>query len=362
MMNTNRPFLTAILSVTLLALMSACGHREAERSEASFAPLTVRTVTVERIAASRHIEVRGVVQPAREAFVSSRVMGPIVAIHVVAGSSVAKGQALLEIQPEASEGQLAQAEGALSQAQAALALTERNYRRYEALHSDGAASDLELDMARMEFDRARGAVKQAEGAVRSASSVADESVVRAPFEGRVVDTLVEIGDLAAPGRPLVRVESTGGRQIWLTVRASDHSRLSPGQQIEVTIDARPDLGTIQGTVDEIVPSADPTTHTFSVKVGLPDVAVPSGLSGRAFIRGDTGNRLVIPVSAVHYRGGLELVVVRADDGTARTRAVTTGGPVENDRVEILSGLDEGEAVVVDASGPVADGTPLEVAR
>jgi hypothetical protein len=55
------------------------------------------------------------------------------------------------------------------------------------------------------------------------------------------------------------------------------------------------------------------------------------------------------------------VIVRAPDGTARTRAVTTGRHLEGDRVEILSGLDGGESVAVDASGPVADGTPLEVA-
>ena len=61
-------------------------------------------------------------------------------------------------------------------------------------------------------------------------------------------------------------------------------------------------------------------------------------------------------------GGLELVVVRSDDGTARTRAVTTGGELADGRIEVLSGVDAGESIVTDAPGPVADGTPLEVAR
>ena len=357
-----RRITTMLVSLTVLAGAVACGHHEAEQAPPSYDPVSVTTVAVERITAGRAIEVRGTVQPAREAEISSRAMGPVVAVHVAAGSKVSRGQKLLEIQPEATEGQLAQATGGLAQAQAALALAERNYRRFEALHAESAASDLELDMARMEYERAEGAVKQAKGAVQGATSVAGESVVRAPFDGRVVDTLVEVGDLAAPGRPLVRVESAGGQQIWLTVREADIARLHIGQSLAVTIDARPDLGIINGTVAEIVPSADAATHTFTVKVALPGVALRTGLSGRATITGDLTDRLVIPSAAVHPRGGLELVVVRSADGSARTRAVSTGRELDGDRVEVLSGLDEGEQVAVDITGPVADGTPLEVTR
>jgi len=352
---------TALLAVAALAVTAACGHHEAELAPSSFEPVTVRTTTVERVTSRQPIEVRGTVQPGREAFVSSRVMGPVTAIWVESGSRIGRGQRRMQIQPAASEGQLAQASGALSQAQAALALTERNYRRFQALHEQNAASDLELDMARMEFERAQGAVSQAEGAVQAAGTVADDSLVRAPFDGRVVDTLVEIGDMAAPGRPLVRVQSTTGQQIWLVVREADIGRLSPGQQIGMSVDARPDLGTVEGPVEEIVPSADPATHTFMVKVGLPGVVLPSGLAARAQIPGDEEVRLVVPASAIHRRGGLELVVVRAQDGTARTRAVTSGRALPGDLIEVLSGLAEGDVVAVDAPGPVADGTPLEVA-
>jgi len=361
-MKYSRRIVTALVPAAAIVAAVGCGHHDAEQSPASFDPVSVTTAAVERATEGRAIEVRGIVRPAREAKVSSRAMGPVVAVHVTAGSAVAKGQKLLEIQPEATEGQLAQARGALSQAQAALALAERNHRRYEALHTEGAASDLELDMARMEFERAQGAVEQAEGAVQAATSVAGESVVRAPFAGRVVDTLVEVGDMAAPGRPLVRVESTGDQQIWLTVREADIARLSVGHPLGVTIDARPDLGTIHGTVAEIVPSADPTTHTFTVKVGLPGTSLPTGLSGRAGITGDLTDRLVVPSATIHRRGGLELVVVRSEDGTARTRAVTTGRDLDGGRIEVLSGLDEGEQVVIGIPGPVADGTPLEVIR
>jgi RND family efflux transporter MFP subunit len=355
-------FLWLVFTAVAALGLSACGHDEPMRADADLQPLNVDVAEVEWLTEAHPIEVRGVVQPARQAEVSSRVMGPVVQLNVHSGATVAKGQVLLEIQPEASAGQLGQARGALAQAEATLAMAERNYRRFESLHADNAASELELDMTKMQYEQARGAVEQAEGAVRAASSVADESTVRAPFAARVVETLAEVGDLAAPGRPLVRIESLEGQQIWLSVRESDIGRVSIGDQITIRLDARPDLGTFDGDILEIESSADSATHTFTVKAGLGRIDVPSGFSGRATISGETTDRLVVPIGAIHRRGGLELAIVRAADGSARTRAVTTGSLVDEARVEILSGLDAGESVVVNAPGPVADGTPLELSR
>jgi len=360
-MNTRNALITASLIAITLTL-AACGSHDAELAEADLTPVTVRTASVERSTDAKAIEVRGTVQPTRQASLSSRVMGPVVAVKVRAGDLVAAGQTLIEIQAEASDGQLAQASGALAQAKAALALAERNYQRYQALHAESAASDLELDMARMQYEQARGAVTQAEGAVQAATSVASESLVKAPFAARIARTMVEAGDLAAPGRPLVQVESREGQQIWLDVRSADIQRLAIGDEIPVRLDARPELGTLTGTVREIEPAADPATRTITVKVDLGKLQIPSGLSGRATITGDAGDRFFTPATAIHRRGGLELVVVRAADGGARTRAVTTGAELADGRVEILSGLDEGDEVVIDLTAPVADGTPLEVLR
>ena len=360
-MNSRRIFSIVVVSVAALAL-TACGHDEPKTAIADLDPLAVEVATVKRFTESKPIELRGVIRPARQAAVSSRVMGPVVKLNVRSGSVVAKNQVLLEIEPEAAAGQRAPCLTELAQAEAAFALAERNLARFQALHDENAASELELDMARMQYEQAKGAVEQAEGAVQAAASVADESAVRAPFAARVVETLAEVGDLATPGRPLVRVESIEGQQIWLSVRESDVGRVEVGDSIAVRIDARQDLGTVDGEVREIVPSADPATHTFTVKAGLGRIDVASGFSGRATIMGDSTDRLVVPTSAVHRRGGLELVIVRAADGSARTRAVTTGNAVGDDRIEILSGVNADESVVVNAPGPVADGTPLELVR
>jgi len=362
-MKTRNPHLFALVALVVATVTTmACGSHEAELAEADLAPVSVTLASVESNFDASAIEVRGTVQPVRQASISSRVMGPVVAVKVRAGANVAKGQTLIEIQPETSDAQLAQASGALAQATAGLALAERNFQRYQALYTERAASELELDMARMQYEQAQGAVEQADGAVRAASSVASESVVKSPFAARVVKTMVEVGDLAAPGRPLVQVESREGQQIWLDVRETDIRRLAIGDEIAVRLDTRPDLGVVTGTIREIEPSADSSTHTFTVKADLGKLNIATGLSGRASIAGDAGDRLLVPAAAVHRRGGLELVVIRADDGTARTRAVTTGIDLGDGRVEVLSGLDAGDQVAIDLLAPVADGTPLEVPR
>lgn len=349
-----------IPAIALTAVLGACTPDKAELAQADFTPLSVQVVQAEVTASPKSIEVYGVVQPARQATVSSRVMGPVVTVRTWAGATVSKGQVLVEIQPETSKGQVAQAEGALAQASASLAMAERNLKRYQNLHAEKAASEVELDLAQMQHDQAKGAVDQAQGAVHSAKTVAGEAGVTAPFAARVVERLVEVGDMAAPGRPLVRLESLEGRRLWLSVREADIGRLELDQRVPVTLDSRADNGMIEGTVVEIVPSADPATHTFTVKVDLGSADLPSGISGRAAIPGDAVERIIIPETAVHRRGGLELVIVRADDGSARTRAVTTGAAVADGQVELLSGIKAGDIVVVDASGIIADGTPLEV--
>ncbi len=358
-MKSARVLMAQLMVVIVILLAGACSDDRPEPAATALTPLKTQLVPVEVINEQRPIEVYGIVRPSRQVAVSSRVMGPVLAVAARPGDVVRQGQKLLEIQGEASDGQLAQARGGLAQAAAGLVLAERNFQRFEALHDEGAASELELDMARAQLEQARGAVGQAEGAVQAATSVADEAVVVAPFAGRVVERMVEVGDLVAPGRPLVRIEALAGQQIWLTVRAADRVRIAKSQPLEVSFDARPGLGTVTGVVQEIVPAADSATHTFTVKVGLDDLAISSGLGGRAVIPGDEVERLVVPGHTVHRRGGLELVVLCGTDGLARTRAVKTGKDLGQGRIEILSGLQAGEQVALDAPGPVADGTPVQ---
>jgi len=364
------PFPTLALTALLpLALLAACGGGEpagdGAHSQSAAAERTVeaRVVAAERLEVPRTVDLYGTVEADSTAAVSSRVMAQVTAVHVAAGDTVERGQALLEIDPQAARGQLSQARGALAQAEAALALSERNYERFRALADSGSASELELDRARMEYERSRGAVEQAEGAVSAAASVASDSRVTAPFAGRVVRRMVEVGDLAAPGRPLLMLETGSSRRAALSVPESAVAAagLEIGSPVAVTVDARPGLGELTGRVVEMSPGADPMSHAYRVKVALPAAALgdrplPTGSAVRASVPLGRRTAVAVPADAVISRGGLDLVVLVDEDGRASSRAVTVGRALADGRVEILSGLKGGEALAVGLPGVPAAGT------
>jgi RND family efflux transporter MFP subunit len=324
-------------------------------------PVSAATALVERASLPDRLTLYGIVTADRSAAMSSRVMANVVAVPARVGQSVAAGDVLVEIDAATASGQVAQAKGALAQARAALSLAERNYERYKALAASGSASPLELDMTRMQYEQANGAVQQGEGAVEAASSVARESRVTAPFAGRVASRLVEAGDLAAPGRPLVTIESTTGRRLVVAVPSGTVlvSGLAVGKKLLIRIDGV--AADLTGTVVEMSPGADAVAHTFSATLELAGAPVATGLTGRAFLDGALRTSVLVPEGAVLANGGVSLVVLKDDAGKARTRAVTTG-TVSGGKVEILSGLSGGETVLVGLAAPPADGAPVSEAK
>ena len=352
------------LALAVAVGVAACGGGHEASGTRAPEPVSARVATVRAIDLEQGVELYGTVEAARSAAVSSRVMATVTAVPVRQGDTVRAGQVLVEIDPETARGQEAQARGALAQAQAALALAARNHERFKALAASGAAAELELDMARMQYEQAKGAVEQAQGAVSAAASVARESRVVAPFAGRIAARLVEAGDLAAPGRPLVIVESDQGRRLALAVPEGTvaAARLAVGSELPVSFDALPELGRVPGRIVEMSPGADPMSHSFAVKVDVAGVAIATGAAGRA--RASTGLRraVVLPEQAVLRTGGVTIVVVRDEDGRARSRVVTVGSPVGGGDVEVLSGLTGGETVLLGLAVAPADGAPVEEAQ
>ncbi len=348
-----------LMGVASVAL-AACGGPPKTADVAS-ALVQARIVTVAAAQVADLVELYGTVEAERSAAVSSRVMASVTAVMVRPGDVVRAGQVLVEIDPSTARGQEAQARGALAQAQAALALSERNLSRFKALAAKDAASQLELDLATMQYEQAKGAVMQGDGAVAAAESVAREAKVVAPFAGRVTAKLVEVGDLAAPGRPLVTVESASGRRLVVAVPESVlvASDLKAGRRLAVRIDAWRGAGEEVGTVSEVYPAADPASHTFTVKIAV-GAAAPAGAAGRAWLPGANRALVAVPPDAILRSGGLDLIVVRDADGRARSRAVALGSALPDGRIEVLSGVAAGDAVAVGLPLVPPDGTPIEV--
>jgi RND family efflux transporter MFP subunit len=183
-------------------------------------------------------------------------------------------------------------------------------------------------------------------------------MVRAPFEGVITEKKVEAGELASPGQPLLKMEDPQRLRLEATVAEGDLKSVSRGDKIPVVIDA---LGgqALTGLVSQILPAGDPQTHTFMVKVDLPKTpGLKTGMFGRFQLDKGLTQTILVPSAAVVERGELSSLYVVGSDQTARLRWVKLGRRFEQ-QVEILSGLNIGERVLVDGSRGV-DGAAVQI--
>jgi RND family efflux transporter MFP subunit len=242
---------------------------------------------------------------------------------------------------------------------------DSDYRRSESLYRSQAATGQQLEQARAQRDvtqaqlraasqdaeAAQGEIQrfqaqraEAEAGVAEANVMLSHTVIRAPFSGRVTRKMVDVGDTVSPGKPLFALETPTRPELQAVVSESLLPHLRLGQRLEVRIDTLDQ--TLQGIVREIVPIADPATRTVQVKVSLsPALELVSGLFGRLRVPKGQYQALVAPRSAVREVGQLYLVDVLDARGHPQRRFVTLGNPHDS-LVEVLSGLSQGEEVVL----------------
>jgi RND family efflux transporter MFP subunit len=301
------------------------------------------------------------------------MMGNIVEIRAHEGDHVQRGQVLAVIddsQPRAVVDRATAAELAAQQqlvgADSDLALAESTLKRYQNLYEKKSVSPQEFDevKARQQAalarrDMAKAGLAQAQAALSQARTSLDYTRIRAPFDGVVTEKKADSGTLVSPGLPIFTVEDVRRYRLEATVNENDLQYVRTGQQVSVVIDAL-DNARLNGKVAQIVPVADPTSRTFLVKIDLPtDTRLRSGLFGRAqFSRGERP-ALLIPRSAVVERGQLQGIYVLDQDQLASLRYVTLGKP-SGAAIEVLSGLQNGERLVVKPGAVNLNGKRIEV--
>lgn len=384
----------------LLLIIAGCSSREeAPTTEEKRAVVT--GVKVETIGLQPFPEVigaSGTVQSKRQSVLSAKLTASVVAVPVAEGDRVKAGQVLVELDDRDVKAQRGRAEAGLREAKDALEEVEAVILAQEnAIDAAKAQEDLALatlarhktllerrSVAPQEFDevvarskaasaelqRARevrislsarksqtlAKIDQAQEALHHAQAVFGYTTIRAPFDGIIVAKNVEVGNLAAPGAPLLTVEDERYR-LEATVQESEIRKIRIGQQAEAEIDA---IGrTLSGPIVEIVPAADPQSRTFTVKIDLPHTrGLRSGFYGQARFAVGRQQALAIPRTAVVEREQLEGVYVLDQDNIARLRLVKTG-KVYEDQVEILTGLSAGERVIAEGVERVSDGSRVE---
>jgi len=170
------------------------------------------------------------------------------------------------------------------------------------------------------------------------------TVLRAPFSGVITARMADPGTLAAPGVPLLQVDRDGPLQLYTTVDESLIGAVHLGMKVPANIEGI-DAAGLSGTVAEIVPAADPASHSFLVKLDLPEVKyLRAGMYAKAGFPGAAKQMILAPQSALAMRGSLTCVYALDQAGVAQLRYVTVGTRY-GDQAEILSGVAAGETLV-----------------
>jgi membrane fusion protein, multidrug efflux system len=337
-------FVRLLSSLTLVVLLAGCGrHSNTEVLPPYVLPIAkVRLATAQTENWPAVIEVTGLIRPVQRAQLAAKVMGAIEDLPVTLGQRVRAGDLLAKI----GAGEIS---ARLVQAQSQLNAARRDLERERALLTKGASTG---EMVKGLEDRFVGA----EAMTREAEVMLGYATIRAPFDGVIAQKFANAGDFASPGFPLLAIEGAADFQVEASVPDSLADRLVPGAELAIAV---PATGvTFNGRIAELSSAAD-NAHTVLAKIDVPaNISVRSGQFARVQVPGASVVTTLVPTSAVSQLGQMERVFVATENNRAVLRFVKTGA-ARGDRIEILSGLDRGERVVL-APAALREGQPLEV--
>jgi len=325
----------------------------------AWAGAQIATAVVDVRELDRTYPAEGVVEAVRQSTVAAQVPGRIVELLVDAGQAVTKGQVLARIDEREAAQAVAANEAQTARAEADLANARVNYERTKRLLEQKFVSPAALDKALADYKAAQSVAEAARAGALAAGAVKSHTVITAPYAGIISERLVTLGEMAAPGRPIVTLYDPKDLRVLASVPQARLAevRINAAAWIEL-----PSLGQrVKAKSVTVLPAADARTHTTLVRVDLPDGvkgAYP-GMFARAHFAAGSAARLLVPRSALVYRSEVAGVYVVGDKGEIRFRQLRLGESAGEDGVEVLAGVARGERVALD---PVAALAQLKQAQ
>jgi multidrug efflux pump subunit AcrA (membrane-fusion protein) len=383
--------------IPLALSLAACSSGSDQNTGTSSPPKKIRVVTqlVQKKLTPASRSFPGTVASADTALLTPKVVGYIAALPAPPGSTFKKGDILVRIMSkelldkknfarsavnEAVNGEkqaalgLNMAKAGLKQAEAQFTLARKTYVRFENLLKTESISKQEFDEVEAKYSAAVEAKKIAEENVKlageklsqvaikkqQAQAMLDEvktylsyTLLRAPFDGIVLQKLMDVGNLAAPGQPVLKVGSAGN-VVYAHVTSSAIKQARVGQEVTVEVPAVDKR--FVAKILEIDPSVDAATRNFKIKLSGESGIVP-GMYANVFLEEGAEETILVPRKAILERGQLPVVFVKKGD-RAEMRIVRTG-KIFGERIEIVSGLQPEERIVVENGDTVRTGDILE---
>lgn len=364
-----------VIFILISIVITSCNTGEHPSSVKKERPV-VKNVRIEQVIpeeADIYYETSGIVRSRTTSRVGSRIMGTVSSVMIEEGEVVGKGQLLMTLDGERQQQRLKTAEQVYQEALNNLDLAAEKKRlskitfsRYKNLYDEDAISGQEMDeievkrnIAVIEHERATAGVEQALANLKDARITYGFSRIKSPVNGIVAEKYVDEGTLVTPGTPLVTIEDNSSYRLEANVNEQLLKNITTGQTVSIHIVSLDQK--LEGQISEIVKSVDPETRTFVIKVELNNPQLKNGLYASISVPYDKIKKILVPAEAVVRKGQLEGVYQVDEQGVISYALVKTGRLYEKE-VEILSGLKEGDRIIVENAGTAVDGGVVEQRR
>ncbi|MGD0961358.1 MAG: efflux RND transporter periplasmic adaptor subunit [Methylomonas sp.] len=341
--------ISALFLVILFALGILGGDKKTEPGNTAVSgqalPGGAKTLKLSSELAANLLSWQGTVRSRLAVKIAPKLNARIIEVRVHPGDRLKKGDVIARLDDRDLLAAYNAADAAHIAAQAQAAQAKSEEKRIIDLYEKQAATRQSYDAVLAQSKAARAMANQAASSAQQSKVMLGENVLYAPFDGEVGERLQEPGDMGMPSQPIITFLKPDDLRLDVAITDRCASKVKLGMMVNVRIDALQQ--TLSGKIDEITPEIDPQTRSQQLKVSLPKV---SGLQQGQFgwldlaCQGEQ-SALLIPVSAIVHYGQLQAVKI-VEGGLLHTRHIRTGKQY-GEQLEVLSGLHEGETILVD---------------
>jgi len=215
---------------------------------------------------AQNIDLSATVISDNEKFITSRFMGFVKELKVSEGSKVKKGQLLYKIDTTDIDAKKRQATLQVSMYQTQFEIVKRNYERFSRLYKKGLVSKAQVEELKMNYDNLQDMIDVAKAQLQEVNNQYKYLAIKAPNDGVITRKMVKVGEMAIPGMPALVLTDLSNLKIKAEVSETNLFKIKIGEKVTVSI---PSLHyTTQGKIESIIPSSNPMTHTFMIKIAF----------------------------------------------------------------------------------------------
>lgn len=349
-----------LIPLCLLLVSTGCGSNGAKTATEEPVIPVIATKVIRGDIAS-FIYTTGTVFPKQESMISPKTSGRIEKLYVDEGDKVEKGQPLVELEQEMLRIVVKEEKASLKEARAQLKNLESTLKRRQKLFEEGVVGAQSLDDTTTERDLAKARVQRARATLERAEQDLKDSVITAPFDGFIVEKMMNEGEMATtmPPSNIFHLVDTSRVKIECGITEGKRRFITVGKEVLIEMDAYPDE-IFTEKITTVNPKVDIKSRTFKIKIEIPnpDFRLETGMFARIhIIERESKGTLLIPQRVIIGEAVKKVFVV--ENGRAVEKPITTG-ILNHPIVEVTEGLKEGDIVVTEGFYSLKDGIKVNI--